>query len=91
MRLAMGATPGSVILAMMKQMLVLMMVGLGIGFGAAWVMSTSMSHVIAGIAPRDAITFTVSSALLIAVTMASSFVPLTRITKLDPVLLLRAE
>ena len=50
--------------------------GLGAGFGAAWVMSTSMSRVIYGITPRDAMTFAVSSALLIAVTAASSFVPL---------------
>jgi putative ABC transport system permease protein len=90
-RLALGATPGTVILAMMKQVLVLMTVGLGAGFGAAWVMSTSMSHLIAGIAPRDAVTFAGSSALLIAVTTASSFVPLTRIARLDPVVLLRAE
>jgi putative ABC transport system permease protein len=90
-RLALGATPGTVILAMMKQVLALMTVGLGAGFGAAWVMSTSMSHLIAGIAPRDAVTFAGSSALLIAVTTASSFVPLTRIARLDPVVLLRAE
>jgi len=90
-RLALGATPGTVILSMMKQVLVLMTAGLGVGFGAAWLMSTSMSHVIAGIAPRDTVTFAISSALLIAVTTASSFVPLTRIGQLDPVVLLRAE
>ena len=90
-RLALGATPGTVILSMMKHVLVLMTVGLGTGFGAAWLMSTSMSHVIAGIAPRDTVTFAISSALLIAVTTASSFVPLTRIAQLDPVVLLRAE
>ena len=90
-RLAVGATPRTVILSMMKQVSVLMMVGLGAGFGAAWMMSTSMAHIISGIAPRDAITFMGSSALLIAVTAASSFVPLTRIAKLDPVVLLKAE
>jgi putative ABC transport system permease protein len=90
-RLAVGATPGSVILSMMKQASVLMIIGLGTGFAAAWLMSTTMSHVISGITPRDAITFTASAALLIAVTMTSSFVPLTRIAKLDPVVLLRAE
>ena len=90
-RLALGATPGTVILSMMKQVLVLATLGLGAGFGASWVMSTSMSHVIYGVAPRDAVTFAVSSALLVAVTTASSFVPLTRITRLDPVVLLRAE
>ncbi len=90
-RLALGATPGTVMRSMMKQVLVLMTVGLGAGFGAAWVMSASMSHVIFGIAPRDSLTFAGSSALLIAVTAASSFVPLTRIARLDPVVLLRAE
>jgi putative ABC transport system permease protein len=90
-RLALGATPGTVIFSMMKQIMALMTLGLGAGFGASWVMSTSMSHVIYGVAPRDAVTFVVSSALLVAVTAASSFVPLTRITRLDPVVLLRAE
>jgi putative ABC transport system permease protein len=90
-RLAVGATPGTVILSMMKQVSVLMAIGLGVGFGAAWVMSTSMLHIISGITPRDTITFTASSVLLIAVAAASSFVPLTRIAKLDPVVLLRAE
>jgi putative ABC transport system permease protein len=90
-RLAVGATPASVILSLMKQVLVLLTIGLGTGFVAAWLMSTSMSHVISGVSPRDAITFTVSSALLIAVAAVSSFVPLTRIAKLDPVVLLRAE
>jgi ABC-type antimicrobial peptide transport system permease subunit len=90
-RLAVGATPGAVMLSMIKQWLVLMIGGLGTGIGAAWLMSTSMSHVIAGIAPRDALTFIVSSVLLIAVATVSCYVPLTRIAKLDPVVLLRAE
>ena len=41
--------------------------------------------------PGDAITFTASSALLIVVAAVSSFIPLTRIARLDPVVLLRAE
>jgi putative ABC transport system permease protein len=90
-RLAVGATPGSVILSMMKDVLVLMTLGLGTGFVAAWLMSTSMARVISGIAPRDLFTFAISSMLLLAVAAVSSFVPLTRIAKLDPVILLRAE
>ena len=90
-RLAMGATPGSVILSMMKQLLASMTVGLGAGFCAAWMMSASMSHIISGIAPRDAMTYVISSTLLITVAMASAFLPLIRVTKLDPVALLRAE
>jgi putative ABC transport system permease protein len=90
-RLALGATPSIVIRSMMRQVFVLMTVGLGTGFGAAWVTSASMSSVIFGIAPRDGVTFAASAALLIAVATASSFVPLKRIAKLDPAVLLRAE
>jgi ABC-type antimicrobial peptide transport system permease subunit len=90
-RLALGATPGAVIRSMMKQLLAIVAAGLGAGFAAAWAVSTSMSHLIFGVAPRDFVTFTASSALLVTVAVASSFVPLTRIAKLDPVVLLRAE
>jgi putative ABC transport system permease protein len=90
-RLALGATPGTVIRSMMGQVFALIVLGLGTGFAAAWLMSTSMSHVIFGVGPRDSTTFVASLALLVAVAAASSFVPLTRIARLDPVVLLRTE
>ena len=76
---------------MMGQVLALILAGLGAGFAVAWLMSTSMSHVIFGVGPRDSVTFAASSALLVAVTAVASFVPLTRMARLDPVVLLRAE
>jgi len=90
-RLAMGATATRVIGAMMRQALALITAGLGAGFAIAWLLSSSMSGVIFGVGPRDSVTFAASSALLVAVATASSLVPLTRVAKLDPVLLLRAE
>ena len=90
-RLALGATPTLVIRSMMRQVLVLALLGLASGFAIAWGAANSMSAVVSGVAPRDAVTFGVSSALLIAVAIASSFVPLKRIAKLDPVVLLATE
>jgi len=90
-RLALGATPSVVIRSMMKQLLMVTTIGLAAGFGAAWAMSTFMSSVISGITPRDGITFAVSSTLLLVVAMASGFVPLKQIARLDPVVLLRTE
>ena len=90
-RLAMGATPSTVICSMMKQVLAVTTVGLAAGFGAAWAMSTAMSSVISGVTPRDRITFAASAALLLAVATASGFVPLKQISKLDPVVLLKTE
>jgi predicted permease len=90
-RLAMGATATTVIGSMMRQALTLILAGLGAGFGIAWLFSSSMSHVIFGVGPRDSVTFAASSVLLLAVAAISSLVPLTRVAKLDPVVLLRAE
>jgi putative ABC transport system permease protein len=90
-RLALGATPGAVIRSMMKQVLATTTIGLAVGFAAAWAMSTSMSSVISGITPRDGMTFAVSSLLLLTVAMASGFVPLKQIARLDPVVLLKTE
>jgi putative ABC transport system permease protein len=90
-RLALGATPRRVIGSMMGQALALILAGLGAGFVITWLMSTSMSGVIFGVGPRDSVTFVLSSALLVAVATLASFVPLTRVAKLDPVVLLRAE
>ena len=90
-RLAMGATATRVIGSMMRQALTLIGVGLGAGFGIAWLFSNSMSDVIFGVVPRDSVTFAASSALLLVVAAASSLVPLARVAKLDPVVLLRTE
>ncbi len=90
-RLALGASPGRVIRSMMGPALALILAGLGAGFAIAWLMSTSMSRLIFGVGPRDSVTFVLSSGLLVAVAALASFVPLTRVSKLDPVVLLRAE
>jgi putative ABC transport system permease protein len=90
-RLAMGAAPRSVIFSMMKQVMMLTGVGLGAGCCAAWMLSASMAHIISGISPRDTATYGFSLLVLTGVTMASAFIPLMRISKLDPVLLLKAE
>jgi len=90
-RLALGATPSLVIRSMMNQVLMLTFLGLAAGFAVAWEVANSMSAVVSGIAPRDAVTFGISSGLLIAVAIASSLVPLRKIAKLDPVVLLATE
>jgi putative ABC transport system permease protein len=90
-RMALGATPGRVMSSMMSQVLAIILAGLGCGFAAAWLLSSSMSKLVYGIVPRDSVTFATSSTLLVVIAMAASFVPLLRIAKLDPTVLLRAE
>ncbi len=90
-RIALGATPGRVMGGMMTRVLIIILGGLGCGFGVAWLISASMSKLIYGILPRDSLTFTASSVLLALTALGSSFIPLTRIAKVDPTVLLRAE
>jgi predicted permease len=90
-RLALGATPGRVIGRIMGRVLVIILGGLGCGFGVAWLMSASMSKLIYGILPRDSATFASSCALLVLIAVAASLLPLSKIAKLDPTVLLKAE
>jgi putative ABC transport system permease protein len=90
-RMALGATPGRVMSSMLGRVLVIISAGLGCGFAVAWLMSATMSKLIYGILPRDPVTFAVSSVLLFMIAAASSFLPLTRISRLDPTVLLKAE
>jgi hypothetical protein len=77
--------------SMMARVFAIIIAGLGCGFAIAWLISGSMSKLIFGILPRDAVTFAASSALLVLTAMAASFLPLTRISKLDPTVLLKVE
>lgn len=90
-RMALGATPGRVMSSMMARVFLIIAAGLGLGFAIAWLMSATMSRLIYGILPRDSVTFAVSSLVLIVIATASSFLPLTRIPRLDPTVLLKAE
>jgi putative ABC transport system permease protein len=90
-RMALGATPRRVMGSMMARVCAIIAGGLGCGFGAAWLMSAPMSKLIYGVLPRDSTTFAASSLLLVLIAATSSFIPLTRIAKLDPTELLKAE
>ena len=90
-RLALGATPRDVMLAMLGQALLLIVGGLGSGLLIAWLMSTSMTKLIFGIPPRDVITFGVSALLLVLVATLSCCAPLSRVAKFDPMVALKAQ
>ncbi|HKD86568.1 MAG TPA: ABC transporter permease [Terriglobales bacterium] len=90
-RMALGATPRRVMGSMMTRVTAIIVAGLGCGAAVAWLMSAPMAKLVYGILPRDSVTFAVSAVLLVVVAMASSFLPLTRIAKLDPTVLLRTE
>jgi predicted permease len=93
-RIALGANRSRMLTMILKQGLILTLVGVGLGLGAAYVLTRyleSLNSMLFGVQPRDPFTFGVSAALLTIVALVASFIPARRATKVDPMVALRYE
>jgi putative ABC transport system permease protein len=90
-RMALGASQQSVLAMVIRQGLVLVALGLALGFGAALVLSRVLQSYLYRTAPTDPLTFLfVATAFVIAGTLAC-LGPAWRATTVDPMVALRAE
>jgi ABC-type antimicrobial peptide transport system permease subunit len=90
-RMALGARPLDVLLLVVRQGMMLVLIGVVIGLAGALVLTRVMSSLLFAVTERDPVTFVVVAALLIAVAFIACFVPARRATKVDPLLALRYE
>jgi predicted permease len=90
-RMALGARPGSVMSMVLSESLTLVMSGLAVGILAALACGRLESSQLYGVAANDPSTIASAAALLLAVTLAASFVPARRAAFLDPLTALREE
>ena len=65
--------------------------GIGVGLVAAVALARTLTALLYGIAPNDASSFGAAAACLLAVTLAASYVPARRATRVDPLVALRAD
>ncbi|MFN8061880.1 MAG: ABC transporter permease [Vicinamibacterales bacterium] len=90
-RLALGAVPGNVVWLVMREVLVLLSIGLAVGVPAALVLGQFVSTQLYGVAPRDLTNAATTVVLLAVVSAAAGLVPASRASRIDPVQALRAE
>ena len=90
-RMALGAQPGRVIWMVMREVLILLAIGLAIGVPAALALARYISSQLYGIAPHDATIATTTVALLAIVSAAAGLIPAQRASRIDPILALRYE
>ena len=90
-RVAIGATPRSVVALVAREGLQLAAIGLGVGVVLALAATRAMSAFLLGVSPADAITFLVIAAPLAAIAVAASYLPARRAAKVDPLVAMRQE
>jgi predicted permease len=90
-RLALGAEPGGVIWLVMREVLLLLAIGLAIGIPAAMALGQFVASQLYGIEARDPWTATATLVLLTLVSAAAGLIPAHRASRIDPILALRYE
>ena len=90
-RMALGARPLDVLKLVVRQGMMLALIGVIVGLAGALALTRVMSSLLFGVTERDPITFVAVAALLIVVAFISCFVPAHRATKVDPLVALRYE
>ena len=90
-RLALGAQAGGVIWLVMREVLILLAIGLGVGVPAAMALGRFVSTQLYGIEPNDPWMAGTTVLLLTLVSAAAGFIPAHRASRIDPILALRCE
>ena len=90
-RTALGATPANVFRLVVRQGLVLALLGVAIGIPAAVALTRVIASRLFGVTATDPATLVAASVLFVSIALLACSIPARRATKVDPLVALRAE
>lgn len=90
-RVSLGADPADVLLLVVRQGMVLALIGSAAGIVGALGLSRLMKSLLYGVKPIDPLVFGGVTILLLLVAMAASYLPARRAMRVDPMIALRYE
>lgn len=91
LRMALGAQRGQVLGLVLRQAMVLSLIGVAIGLAGSFAATPLLADFLYGVKSHDFMTIAMVSSLLVAITFLASYVPARHATKIDPMRTLRHE
>jgi len=90
-RAALGASPRRLLINVIRDGILLTVLGVSIGLGVSAMLARTVSAIIFGVAPRDPLTYGVTAATVLVVALVACYLPARRAASSDPVVLLQTE
>ena len=90
-RMALGAQRRTLVAMVIRHGMLLAAAGLAVGLPSAWLLSRVLASLLFEISPRDPITFATVGAVLSVVALVACAIPAWRVTRVDPITVLRKE
>ncbi len=90
-RLALGAKAGQITFTVVREMVLVLGIGLAVGLAMAFGVTRLLRSQLFGVTPLDPVTFAGAISLILAVGMAACYLPARRSTRVDPLVAIREE
>jgi predicted permease len=91
LRMALGAERSDVLWVILRESLVLVVIGIALGVPATWGATRFISSMLYGLTPHDPATMIGAAFLILAIAGLAAYLPARRATKVDPMVALRYE
>jgi predicted permease len=90
-RMALGARRASVVWLVLREALILILIGLAVGIPLLFAASRLLTGLLFGVSPTDPATLTATALLMLSIAALAAYLPARRASRVDPIAALRQE